>query len=675
MAAELAHLGAGGGADILFVGRIVPSKAQHELVKALWAYRRLYDPKARLHLVGGTSSFAYTKALQEFVDDLGLSAAVRLPGEVSDAALAAYFGAADVYLSLSAHEGFGVPLVEAMVAGVPVVHTRRRCGLGHRGGRSARAGGGRSLLHRRRPAPHLHRRAPPRHADRRGARRAGRALGGCRGRPHHRGGRRRRGGPVSPKVAFVTPRYGPEIMGGAETAVRQLAEHLSALTEWEAEVHTTCALDAITWDDVLEPGTTEVNGVTVHRHPSAHGRLPDFYGLDGTVRLAPRLATREQGKRWVDYNGPVSPQLVDAVVASDADVVAFSPYLYHPTVATIGKVRVPAVFHPAAHDEPALYLPVFRGTFGDADAFCFYTASERTLVERMYQVAERPQIVLGLGVGESEGAGRPGGELLGLGDRPYIVSVGRVDEHKGSKMLASYFATYKERHPGPLALALVGPVSVELPPHPDIVVTGAVAESDKWDIMRDALGVGLSVCARVVLARGDRGLGRAPARPGQRLLRADPGALRALGRRAVVHLLPGIRGGTRPARVRRRAPGRAGAARARLRRPALPVAGARGALRRVPHHGRGAGEGHPRPVLTAQTRGGSRTQVWGRPTTVYMRLVDGVARDVVGQVVALGVHASSRSARSRAAPAWTRRRPGRSTTSWSGGAPPRGRSA
>jgi len=121
VAAELARLAAGGGADILFVGRVVPSKAQHELVKALWAYRRLYDARARLHLVGGTSSFEYTKALQAFVHDLGLSAAVRLTGEVSDAALAAHFHAADVYLSLSAHEGFGVPLVEAMVAGVPVV--------------------------------------------------------------------------------------------------------------------------------------------------------------------------------------------------------------------------------------------------------------------------------------------------------------------------------------------------------------------------------------------------------------------------------------------------------------------------------------------------------------------------------------------------------------------------
>jgi glycosyltransferase involved in cell wall biosynthesis len=38
-----------------------------------------------------------------------------------------------------------------------------------------------------------------------------------------------------------------------------------------------------------------------------------------------------------------------------------------------------------------------------------------------------------------------------------------------------------------LALVLVGPVSYELPPHPDIVVTGAVSEADKWDIMRDAL--------------------------------------------------------------------------------------------------------------------------------------------------------------------------------------------
>jgi glycosyltransferase involved in cell wall biosynthesis len=110
-----------GGSDWLFVGRLVPSKAQHELVKALWAYRRLYDGRARLHLVGSDASPPYRRALVEFVEDLGLSDAVQLHGDVPDDALAAYFAEADVYVSLSVHEGFGVPLVEAMRAGLPVI--------------------------------------------------------------------------------------------------------------------------------------------------------------------------------------------------------------------------------------------------------------------------------------------------------------------------------------------------------------------------------------------------------------------------------------------------------------------------------------------------------------------------------------------------------------------------
>ena len=172
----------------------------------------------------------------------------------------------------------------------------------------------------------------------------------------------------------------------------------------------------------------------------------------------------------------------------------------------------------------------------------------------MYPVAERPQIVLGLGVGESEGTGRPGGELTGLGDRPYIVSVGRVDEHKGSKMLASYFATYKERHPGPLALALVGPVSVELPPHPDIVVTGAVDEADKWDIVRDALvAVSPSALESFSLVVIEAWVDRVPV-----VVNGACGPTRehcgAFRRRAVVHVVPRVRGRPGPPGGRRRAP-------------------------------------------------------------------------------------------------------------------------
>jgi len=121
VARRLAARKAEGGSDWLFVGRLVPSKAQHQLVKALWAHHRLYGPTARLHLVGSAPSGRYLAALRSFVVDLGLEAAVRITGEVSDAALAAYYAAADVYVSLSVHEGFGVPLLEAMRSGVPVV--------------------------------------------------------------------------------------------------------------------------------------------------------------------------------------------------------------------------------------------------------------------------------------------------------------------------------------------------------------------------------------------------------------------------------------------------------------------------------------------------------------------------------------------------------------------------
>jgi glycosyltransferase involved in cell wall biosynthesis len=112
---------AAGGATWLFVGRIAPNKAQHDLVKAFAVYRRVYDDRARLRLVGGASSHRYLTALQAYVDELGLAHAVDLPGDVPDGVLGAHYRAADVYVSASDHEGFGVPLVEAMYHGVPVV--------------------------------------------------------------------------------------------------------------------------------------------------------------------------------------------------------------------------------------------------------------------------------------------------------------------------------------------------------------------------------------------------------------------------------------------------------------------------------------------------------------------------------------------------------------------------
>lgn len=109
------------GSDWLFVSRLLPHKAQHDLVKALAAYRLAYDPAARLTLVGAVGSARYVEALTDFIDDLGLSDAVDLTGSITSGGLGAHFRVADVYVSASDHEGFGVPLLEAMAHDLPVI--------------------------------------------------------------------------------------------------------------------------------------------------------------------------------------------------------------------------------------------------------------------------------------------------------------------------------------------------------------------------------------------------------------------------------------------------------------------------------------------------------------------------------------------------------------------------
>jgi len=83
--------------------------------------RRLYDPAARLHLVGSPLGETYEPALRAFIAELGLDEAVNIAGSVSGAELEAYLQAADVFVCASDHEGFCVPLAEAMGHGIPIV--------------------------------------------------------------------------------------------------------------------------------------------------------------------------------------------------------------------------------------------------------------------------------------------------------------------------------------------------------------------------------------------------------------------------------------------------------------------------------------------------------------------------------------------------------------------------
>jgi glycosyltransferase involved in cell wall biosynthesis len=109
------------GARWLCVGRVAPNKSIEDVVMALAVARRGSDPEATLHIVGKPATRSYAAALHRFVAELGLRDAVRFAGHASDATVAAAYSQADVLVVASAHEGFCVPVVEAMAARVPVV--------------------------------------------------------------------------------------------------------------------------------------------------------------------------------------------------------------------------------------------------------------------------------------------------------------------------------------------------------------------------------------------------------------------------------------------------------------------------------------------------------------------------------------------------------------------------
>ncbi|HUB70920.1 MAG TPA: glycosyltransferase, partial [Acidimicrobiales bacterium] len=109
------------GAHWLFVGRIAPNKCQHEIVGAFAVYRKIFDPGAHLTLVGGATSPNYRHAVHRLVHDLELGDSVELLEGLRENELLAYWAVADVFVCLSEHEGFCVPVLEAMELGVPVV--------------------------------------------------------------------------------------------------------------------------------------------------------------------------------------------------------------------------------------------------------------------------------------------------------------------------------------------------------------------------------------------------------------------------------------------------------------------------------------------------------------------------------------------------------------------------
>jgi glycosyltransferase involved in cell wall biosynthesis len=292
---------------------------------------------------------------------------------------------------------------------------------------------------------------------------------------------------MKPRLTFVVQRYGEEILGGAESLARQVAERLAV--DAEVQVLTTCAKEYTTWENVYPPGESVLNGVHVYRFPTVQPRRKHFGRMSACLFGQPHTLADELA--WVKAQGPLSPELLQALPSHRAatDVFVFLTYIYYPTALGLRLVSDKALLVPTAHDEPPIYLNLYRALFHAPRGILFNTEEERAFVQQQFGNAYIPNLVVGLGV---DAPSHPQPERFRQKLRlpaPYFLYLGRIVESKGCDELLRYFTHFRALYPGEASLVLLGKSEMSLPSTPDVIYGGFVSEAEKFDAIAGARAI------------------------------------------------------------------------------------------------------------------------------------------------------------------------------------------
>jgi len=323
------------------------------------------------------------------------------------------------------------------------------------------------------------------------------------------------------KIAFIVPRYGTEILGGAEYHCRLIAERLAE--RHQVEVVTTCARDQATWQNEYSEGVDRIRGVTVRRFPNAGTRDVEAFARR-TDWICSNGHTEADEMEWLRQQGPWCPALVDYLRASQAtyDALVFFTYRHAPTVLGMRVAPARSILVPAAQDEPALRLSIFRDVFSLPAGVAYNTASERRLLTRTFTIPALVEDTIGCGVdlpqhhayprhqaAASDATGAGGDQGADGEDRspprfrshltargaifrrrhrlhgPFALYGGRIETGKGCEELIEYFASYADQG-GDASLVLMGVKLMPLPEEPFITFAGLLSDTERSQALEAA---------------------------------------------------------------------------------------------------------------------------------------------------------------------------------------------
>ncbi|MBY0527321.1 MAG: glycosyltransferase family 4 protein [Gemmataceae bacterium] len=444
---------------LLFVGRLAPNKRVPILIEAL-ALLRERSPAVHAVVIGDDRGVYGDETLQcrRRAEELGVADRLHILGQVGTERLYDAYRSADVFVMPSLHEGFCVPVLEAMASGLPVIAARAAA--------LPETIGDAGLTFAPEDATDL-------------ARQVDRVLDSRRREPE----------PIECplRVAIVAGRYGVDFVGGAETSLRTIGEALHQAGH-QVEVFTTCLADEDALAVQATEGTGEQNGIPVHR-----------FGVDPIDREK-YLKAREAVE---DANGLVSPAIENdflehsvrsshLLAALDTwidsfDAVIVGPYLLGFTADVARRFAAKVLLLPCFHDEPAARLNGLREAYEQVGGILYHSREEQEFAQSTLGLNHPGATLCGTVVDQEAGDAARGRERVGA--RRYVLYCGRFAPRKNVPKLLDYARRYAAEHPDRFRFAFVGQGCVPLPRENWLRDLGFVDARTRRDVVAGAAAV------------------------------------------------------------------------------------------------------------------------------------------------------------------------------------------
>ena len=265
------------------------------------------------------------------------------------------------------------------------------------------------------------------------------------------------------RIAFVTPRYGPGVVGGSEAVMAEAARGFAG-RGYAVEVLTTCARSHFSWANEFDDGPSEDRGVVIRRFPTTTaGKRLTAASLEQRVRRGERLSPATE-IAWVNSRFRV-PELYLYLLAEARryDAIVLSPYLFWTTIFGAQVAPERSVVMPCLHDEPYSRLSIVRSMLASVAGVWFLSEPEHLLGHRLAPDLTPRHGVVGAAV-EAPESYDPAGfrQAHGL-NRPFVLFAGRREGGKGWRELLSAYAAAIAGNDAPFDLVTIGVGAPDIP--------------------------------------------------------------------------------------------------------------------------------------------------------------------------------------------------------------------